>query len=107
MVQEASQRQKSPARRLQTDNPRGGDDNGQEQDENANKQPNGQAGSSSRGSNETPSKPAPLSQSPSPDQIPQKQRRFWDWPLRSREAARDFLAHERSKKAVASSDAMV
>ncbi|TRX95862.1 hypothetical protein FHL15_003416 [Xylaria flabelliformis] len=88
------------------DNRRDGDVNGQKLDKKAKRQPTGQASSSSLVLNETPSKPAPLSQPSSPDQIPQKQRRSWDWPLRSREAAGDSLARGRSEKAVVSSDAM-
>ncbi|KAI0864361.1 hypothetical protein F4860DRAFT_466037 [Xylaria cubensis] len=86
---------------------RDGDIYGQESDKKAKKNPTGQASSSSLVINEMSSKPAPLPQPPSPDQIPQKQRRSWDWPLRSREVARDSLVHGRSEKAVVSSDAMV
>ncbi|KAI0543893.1 hypothetical protein F4679DRAFT_590016 [Xylaria curta] len=90
---------------LKIDNQRDGDVNGQEPDNKAKKEPTEQAISSSI-LNETPTKPTPPSQPPDPDQIPQKQRRSWDWPLRSREAARDSLSHGRSEKAVVSSDAM-
>ncbi|KAI0186800.1 hypothetical protein EV127DRAFT_500328 [Xylaria flabelliformis] len=85
---------------------RDGDIYGQESDKKAKKNPTGQASSSSLVINEMSSKPAPLPQPPSPDQIPQKQRISWDWPLRSREVARDSLAHGQSEKAVVSSDAM-
>ncbi|KAI1736992.1 hypothetical protein F4680DRAFT_429851 [Xylaria scruposa] len=88
------------------ENQRDGNDNGQVPDEKAKKEPTGQA-SASYLLNETPTKPTPPSQPPSPDQTPQKQRRSWDWLLRSREAARDSLAHGRGEGVVVSSDAMV
>ncbi|KAJ2997449.1 hypothetical protein NUW58_g648 [Xylaria curta] len=57
----------------------------------------------------SPEKPSPLLQPPSPKPMPQDQRRSWDWPLRSKEPARDSLAQGRSGKSpvAISADAMV